>query len=67
MRSSTHDDIRRLLKDFGLTADETVSAYIIETKPNKPLHLRVVLEDLTEYDAPPPRPLKVEIEGEVVP
>ena len=65
MRSRAHDDIRRLLKEFGLTADETVSAYLIETKPDRPLRLRIVLEDMTEYDTPPPRPLRVEVEGEV--
>ncbi len=67
MRSRAHDDIRRLLKEFGLTADETVSAYLIETKPSRPLRLRIVLEDLTEYDSPPSRPLRVELEGEVAP
>ena len=67
MRSSTHDEIRRLLKEFGLSADETVSAYIIETKPSRPLRLRLTLEDLTEYESPPAAPLRVEVEGEVVP
>lgn len=65
MPSDSHEDIRRLLKEFGLTADETVSAYLIEEKPSRPLHLRIVLEDLTEYDSPPQRPLRVEIEGRV--
>jgi len=65
MRSRAHDDIRRLLKEFGLTADETVSAYLIETKPDRPLRLRIVLEDMTDYATPPPRPLRVEVEGEV--
>jgi hypothetical protein len=67
MRSATHDDIRRLLKEFGLTADETVSAFIIENRPAHPLRLRVVLEDLTEYETAPQYPLRVEVEGEVVP
>ena len=67
MRSGAHDDIRKLLKEFGVTADETISAYLIETKPTQPLNLRVVLEDVTEYASPPERPLRVEIHGEVVP
>jgi hypothetical protein len=67
MRSQAHDDIRRLLKEFGLTADETISAYLIENKPSLPLRLRIVLEDLTEYDSPPTQRLHVEIQGEVVP
>lgn len=65
MRSKAHDDIRKLLKEFGLTADETVSAYMIESKPNRPLKLRIVLEDLTEYDTAPSQPLRVQVEGEV--
>ncbi len=67
MRSSAHDDIRKLLKEFGLTADETVSAFLIEAKPSQPLRLRIVLEDLTQYASPPERTLRVEVEGQVVP
>jgi hypothetical protein len=67
MRSKAHDDIRRLLKEFGLTADETISAYLIEKKPSQPLRLRIVLEDLTEYVSPPSEKLRVEIEGDVSP
>jgi hypothetical protein len=63
MRSSTHDDIRKLLKQFGLTADETVSAYIIENKPVRPLRLRIVLEEVSDPAAP--SPLRVEVEGQV--
>jgi hypothetical protein len=67
MPSNAHDDIRKLLKEFGLTADETVSAYLIEEKPAQPLRLRIVLEDLTTYANPPARPLRVEVEGDVKP
>jgi hypothetical protein len=67
MQSRAHEDIRKLLKEFGLTADETISAYLIETKPSKPLRLRIVLEDITGYDSAPAKSLRVEIEGEVVP
>ena len=65
MNSSTHDDIRKLLKQFGLTADETVSAYIVENKPANPLRLRIVLEEISQPGAP--SPLRVEVEGEVKP
>ena len=67
MPSNAHDDIRKLLKEFGLTADETVSAYLIEEKPSQPLRLRIVLEDITEYQTPPGRRLRVETSGEVHP
>ena len=65
MKSSTHDDIRKLLKEFGLTADETVSAYIVENKPTQPLRLRIVLEEVVEGAVVPP--LRVEVEGTVNP
>ena len=64
MKSETHDDIRRLLKQFGLTADETLSAYIVENKPTQPLRLRIVLEEITDVGA---SPLRVEVEGTVKP
>lgn len=67
MRSTAHDDIRKLLKEFGLTADETVTAFLIEEKPKQPLRLRIVLEDLTQYETPPSRQLRVEVEGQVSP
>lgn len=65
--SNAHDDIRKLLKEFGLTADETVSAYFIEEKPSRTLRLRIVLEDVTAYETAPSRPLRVEVEGDVGP
>ena len=65
MQSKAHDDIRRLLKEFGVTADETISAYLIEAKPAQPLRLRIVLEDLTEYSTQPREKLYLEVEGEV--
>jgi hypothetical protein len=65
MRSETHDDIRKLLKQFGLTADETLSAYIIENKPTQPLRVRIVLEEVAPGDVA--SPLRVEVEGEVKP
>jgi hypothetical protein len=67
MPSHAHEDIRRMLKEFGLTADETVSAYLLETKPARPLKLRITLEDLTDYEAMPEKPLRVEVEGSVGP
>ena len=67
MPSSSHEDIRKLLKEFGLTADETVTAYLVETKPSRPLRLRIVLEDLTQYDSPPAQSLRVVVEGTVEP
>ena len=67
MPSNAHEDIRKLLKEFGLTADETVSAYLIQEKPQRPLRLRIVLEDVTEHETAPSMPLRVEVEGLVSP
>jgi len=67
MPSDAHEDIRKLLKEFGLTADETVSAYLIEEKPSQPLRLRIVLEDVSQHASAPSRPLRVEVEGDVRP
>jgi hypothetical protein len=82
MPSRYHEDIRKLLKEFGLTADETISAFLIETKPARPLRLRIVLEDITDYghelldDATeqetgvgsrPATPLRLVVEGEIDP
>ena len=67
MPSNAHEDIRKLLKEFGLTADETVSAYLIEHKLDRPLRLRIVLEDITEHAETPSEPLRVEVEGVVSP
>jgi hypothetical protein len=67
MRSTAHDAIRKLLKEFGVTADETVSAYLIEKKPAHTLKLRIVLEDVTEGGASAADRLRVEVQGEIVP
>jgi hypothetical protein len=63
---TSHDDIRRLLKAFGVKADEAVIAHLARTPGSPPLRLRLTLEDLTEYgDSPPAQLLRVEVEGEV--
>jgi hypothetical protein len=67
MPSNVHEDIRKLLKEFGLTADETVSAYLIENKVDRPLRLRITLEDVTAYETSPSDPLRVVVEGDVSP
>ena len=67
MQSNSQDDIRRLLRSFGIKADEAISAYLAEAKPEQPLRLRVRLEDITDYATPPTEPLDLEVEGEVRP
>jgi hypothetical protein len=66
MEVTSRDDIRRLLKTFGIQADEAIVAHLARAAPGPTLRLRLVLEDLTDYlGAPPPQHLHLEIEGEV--
>ena len=66
MEDSSRNDIRHLLKTFGIQADEAIITHMARTSGDQPLRLRLTLEDLTDYgDRPPPEPLHLEIEGEV--
>lgn len=63
---TSRDDIRRLLKTFGIGADEAILAHLVRTPGSRPLHLRLAVEDLTDYgEAPPAAPLRYEVEGQV--
>ncbi len=66
MDETTRNDIRRLLKVFGVQADEALMAHL-EKYPGVPvLRLRITLEDLTEYSAQATAsPLHFQVEGEV--
>ncbi len=66
MNEETREDIRRLLKTFGIQADEAIMEYLSRVPGNGPLVLRIALEDLTDYgDDAPEEWLYVEVEGEV--
>jgi len=66
MDDNTRQDIRALLKSFGIQADETISGYLDRAPGEGPLHLRITLADLTDYGSTPPaEPLHLEIEGQV--
>ena len=63
---SSRDDIRRLLKTFGIQADEAIIAHLARAPGSAALHLRVTLEDLTDYgDEKPAETLHLEIEGDI--
>ena len=66
MEETSRNDIRRLLKTFGVKADEMILRHLIEN-PNAPaLKLKLIVQDLTDYgDHPPIQPLRFEVEGEV--
>jgi hypothetical protein len=66
MMESSRDDIRRLLKGFGIAADEAIITHLARTQGTGPLHLRIILQDLTDYPGGrPEQPLHLEIEGHV--
>ena len=66
MQEETYKDIRRLLKNFGMLADENIVAHIEKLASHGLLHIRLSLEDLTDYAGhSPPEPLQMEIEGDV--
>lgn len=66
MGEGSRDDIRQLLKEFGVRADGAIVAHLARAAGSQPLRLRCVLEDLTEYggDQPPQR-LQLVVEGTV--
>ena len=66
MSEQTQTNIRKLLKTFGVQTDQAIAAHLEANPTVEKLHLRLVLEDLTDYgDAPPIVPLTVVVEGEV--
>lgn len=66
MGEDSRDDIRRLLKEFGVRADGAIVAYLAAVGEGTPLRLRCTLEDVTEYGTQaPPRRLRLEVEGPV--
>ena len=59
-------DIRRLLKTFGVKADEAVLGHLLRNSRIKELRLRLILEDLTDYQGQAPdQPLRLTIEDSV--
>ncbi len=59
-------DIRRLLKTFGVQADETIMRYLEQAPGAFPLRLRITLEDITDYGTNlPTAPLRIVVEGEI--
>jgi hypothetical protein len=62
----TQGDIRKLLKRFGVQADEAIQAHLENVPEGGTLRLRITLEDLTDYGGTPTRGnLHLEVEGEV--
>lgn len=66
MNENSRKDIRRLLKTFGIQADEAITAYLADVPGENPLRIRLILQDLTEdSELPGQAPLHLEVEGEI--
>jgi hypothetical protein len=66
MEDSSRSDIRRLLKIFGVQADEAVIEFLLQNPGADPIRIRLTLTDLTDYGgSPPAAPLSVEVVGEI--
>ena len=66
MSENGRNDIRRLLRTFGVRADQEITAYLEANPDVDVLNLRVTLEDLTDYgSSPPAEPLHLEIDAEI--
>jgi len=66
MTETERDTIRRLLKTFGIQADEAMVAHLARTAQGQPVKIRLILEDLSDYGSTTPEtPLHLEIEGEL--
>jgi len=66
MDSPSRDDIRRLLKTFGIAADEAILMHLARNPGRDPLRIRLTLADLTDYKgSPPAEALNLEMEGDI--
>jgi hypothetical protein len=66
MEENSRKDIRRLLKTFGIQADEAIVAHLANHPQVNTLQLRITLEDLTQYDPDNPVvPLRLQVEDTI--
>jgi hypothetical protein len=66
MEDSSRTDIRRLLKRFGVQADEAMITHLALHPDVERLHVRLTLEDITDYgDTPVGERLHLALEGEI--
>lgn len=66
MKDKTRRDIRGMLKKFGVQADMSIEEHLEGLPGDKPLKLKITLEDLTDYgDEAPPERLHLEIKKEI--
>ena len=66
MDDGSRKDIRRLLKRFGIQADEAMVAHLARNPDVSQLNVRITLEDLTDYgDAETDGDLYLQIEDTI--
>ncbi len=66
MEDNSRNDIRKLLKTFGINADEAIIAHLARNPECPDLIIRISLEDLTDYGTDlPDKSLGYEIEGTI--
>jgi len=66
MEDNSRKDIRRMLKVFGIKADETLVAYLAKHPELDSLHIRITLEDVTDYsDSAPLESITFSVEEEI--
>ena len=66
MDDSSRKDIRRILKTFGIRADEALVAHLARNPHISALRVKITLQDVTDYgDSKPSQPLHLEVEDEI--
>ncbi len=66
MEKFTRDDIRSLLKDFGVKADGAVITHFAQNIHIDSISIRLSLTDTTNYgDSAPGSPLELVVEGKI--
>jgi hypothetical protein len=66
MDNNSRKDIRRMLKVFGIRADETLVAHLARHPEVATLKIRITLEDITDYgDSEPEESISFSIEEDI--
>ena len=66
MEDTSRKDIRRILKTFGIRADEAMVSYLARNPEIESLKVRITLEDITDYQGTAPvEVLKVVVEDNI--
>lgn len=66
MDDHSRKDIRRILKRFGIKADEEMVAHLARNPSVEKINVRITLEDLTDYgDAQTEGQLNLSIEDQI--